>query len=809
MIRASLLLLLAACTRSIEFDVEETGLPDPDGDGDGHLASEDCDDTPTWYGDADGDGFGGALSVEACTAPAGFLAEGGDCDDTNAAVFPGAEESCTETVDSNCDGSVGYADADGDGTPACEDCDDADASRSPDQLELCDTDDRDEDCDGAADDADPSVSPASRTTWYVDGDSDSYGSASSTVDTCEAPAGFVANAEDCDDADAADHPGAPETVGNDDDDDCDGGESCYTDGDGDGYRPAGTDTVASADADCTDPGEAGLAVDPTDCDDTNATVSPAGAEACNRVDDDCDGATDEGVGSSWYADVDGDGSGDASVSTTSCWAPAGYTASRDDCDDAEPLAAPTLAEVCGDGIDNDCAGDLGECTLDANQAADTAGYRLTGPTTGDQLGSALAVGDFDGDGVGDLSGGMYYYDVPASSAGAATVWYGPLGASGTATATGDALLTGSVSNSSSYVGYALSAGDHDGDGADELLVGAHGIAFGVGAAYLLYGGSRASSGEIASTPGVASFTGVAPADAFAYSVAAGRDLDGDGTEEFVVGAYGNDGAASAAGAAYLYYGSATRRSGVSAPGAEDAIIQGAAASAMLGYSVSFVSDMDGDGNDELLLGSYQNDSPGAAYLFLGGSVPLSGTMSASTADVTYTGVSASENAGMGVYDLTDVTDDGYGDAGVYGEGSGGNGSLYVYGGGALLSTAAVATLYGGSRSSDFGNDACSPGDLDGDGTNDLLVGSSGEAPFDETGAAALWYGPVSGSIPAFTADVVFTGATTGASFGQTLPDRAGDVTGDGTPDVIIGDDGDDVLATRDGAIYVWDGMGGE
>jgi hypothetical protein len=833
-----ILLLLAACTRTP--DAEDTAAADLDGDGhaipadcddenpDVHpaavetcnLVDDDCDgvvddaaDLPIWYGDADEDGFGGTLRVAACTAPAGFVAVDGDCDDADATSFPGAEESCNETIDSNCDGSVGYADADGDGTPACDDCNDTDAAMSPDQPELCDPDDRDEDCDGAADDADTSVSAASKTRWYVDTDSDSYGSSASTVDSCESPAGFVANADDCDDLDADDHPGAPETIGNDDDEDCDGGELCYRDGDRDGYRSTTSTTLASADTDCADAGEANAAVDATDCDDTNATVSPVATESCNLVDDDCDGDIDEGLTTTWYADADGDGSGDSSSSTEACSVPEGYAARSGDCDDAEPLAAPTLAEDCGDGIDNDCAGDLGECDLDASYSARTADHRLTGTDSSDGFGIAIALGDFDGDGTGDLSIGMKGYSSPERSAGAAAVWYGPFGASGIATDSADAVVTGYAS--STMLGGVLAAGDHDGDGADDLVANAYRFSSTSGAAgagWLVYGGSRLTSGEVDATSGVASFTGVVEGDNLAYSAGAGGDLDGDGTEELVLGAPTNGGAGPLAGAAYLYYGSATRRSGSTSADAADATVQGVAANAWLGASVSFVRDMDGDGLDELLLGTNTAETAGAAYLFLGATTPLTGTTSASTADATYRGrTSSADNAGAGVYGLTDVTGDGYGDAGVYGSGyDSGTGALWVFGGGASLSTIAVATLYGSAVSDAFGAAANSPGDLDGDGTNDLLVSAAGDERADPAeGASSLWYGPVSGSLAASTADVVFLSATDNGYFGRGLPARAGDVTGDGTPDIVIGDYGSDLFDRNAGAAYLWAGLGGE
>ncbi len=84
------------------------------------------------------------------------------------------------------------------------------------------------------------------------------------------------------------------------------------------------------------------------------TVNPA-SEICNELDDDCDGQIDEGLGSTWYADADGDGFGDAGQTLISCSQPSGYAANDDDCDDSEEAINPNAEEVCND-IDDNCDG---------------------------------------------------------------------------------------------------------------------------------------------------------------------------------------------------------------------------------------------------------------------------------------------------------------------------------------------------------------------------------------------------------------------------------------------------------------------
>ena len=133
------------------------------------------------------------------------------------------------------------------------------------------------------------------TAYYPDFDRDGFGDAAAPVTmACDAFENHVANNQDCDDSDAAVNPNGVELPGDNVDQDCDGSEQCFIDADNDGFRTIDTDTVASIDADCDDPGEALLSDPATDCDDNDPLATPGGVETCNGADDNCDGIVDDG-----------------------------------------------------------------------------------------------------------------------------------------------------------------------------------------------------------------------------------------------------------------------------------------------------------------------------------------------------------------------------------------------------------------------------------------------------------------------------------------------------------------------------------
>jgi hypothetical protein len=323
----------------------------------------------TYYADDDSDGYGDANDSIVSCATAGYVTVAGDCNDSNASINPGAAEVCNG-VDDNCGGGTDegvtttyYADADDDNfgdsnstTQACSepggyasvggDCDDNRSTAYPDANETCN--ELDDDCDGTADDG-------VTTTYYADPDFDGFGDTATTTQACSLPGGYALVGGDCDSNSSTTYPDANETCNGVDDDcdlDIDDGVTTtfYADADSDGFGDSNQTTQA-----CSVP--TGYAAVAGDCDDAVATTYPDANESCNGVDDDCDQDIDDGVKTTFYADVDNDGYGDSNQTTEACSVPDGYATAGGDCDDAVATTYPDANESCN-GVDDDCDQDV-------------------------------------------------------------------------------------------------------------------------------------------------------------------------------------------------------------------------------------------------------------------------------------------------------------------------------------------------------------------------------------------------------------------------------------------------------------------
>ena len=350
----------------------------------GDGVDQDCDGIEHCYPDLDGDGVrtssasaGSTLDCSA-TGEATSALPSGDCDDSDADIYPGATEVVADEVDQDCDGmETCYEDADGDGdrstttvsssdsdcsdsgeaaASAEVDCDDSDASINSSATEVP-GDEIDQDCDGYE-------------ICYTDNDADGYGTSTlrDSVDAdCNDASEATSDGKDCDDTDSSVYPGAAEVTADGTDQDCDGADTCYADLDGDGYISG---TIAGLGLDCAGLGESNT-LTPEDCDDANSKIYPGATEISgDGVDQNCDGLE------SCYRDSDRDGArAIASVTTTdlSCSGSGLANASASlDCDDNDGSVYPGATESMADGVDQDCDG-LELCWLDLDQDGSHAG----------------------------------------------------------------------------------------------------------------------------------------------------------------------------------------------------------------------------------------------------------------------------------------------------------------------------------------------------------------------------------------------------------------------------------------------------
>ena len=751
-----------------------------------------------------------------CYQPKHYVAHAADCNDADAAIHPDADEYC-DGVDHDCDGatyedesvdaSVWYIDADGDGfgdagssRAACsqpkgyeeddQDCNDGDAAVSPDAAEYCDG--VDNDCDDETDEDDA----LDASTWYADSDGDGYGDPDVSTTACSQPSGFEEDDEDCDDGESAVNPDAEEVcdvVDNDcddegDEDDAVDASTWYQDADGDRYGDPDVSTSA-----CDQP--SGYEDDDEDCDDGDSSSYPGADEYCDGVDHDCDGATDEDEAvdaSTWYLDSDGDAYGAPNVSQNACTQPSGYLEDDQDCDDGDAAINPGATEVC-DSVDDDCDGVLGGCGFEGDYLLSDTSYAYAGSGS-EYAGSAVSfVPDMDGDGDDEILIGAQ----EMSGMGGAYLFFGD--ASGSLSlASGDVTLTGEASTD--RTGKSVdSAGDHNGDGFNDLLVVGFNQAqsgSGVGTrAYVVTGPLTAGSIGLATA-----FRRISDTSADVYgdaSIAGVGDVNVDGCDDFLVGYhdYSSSGSTSDPGHAYLFLGTNTGSTSL-VPSDGDLHLYGETADARAS-EVAGPGDVNADGFLDLAVGARFTDiggasAAGAAYVVHS---PITGELDLADADTRLVGYDSNNNTGTALDGAGDVNADGYADLVIGAAAAQPNGyqsgEAYLFYGASsgILSgpvTGAAAIFEGVTSSTSAGGAVSYGGDVDGDGYDDILIGAQLEdSQTSNAGATYLLYGPLSGTMVLDSADAIFYGEQSSGYSGAAL-DGGGDADGDGLVDLLIG-----------------------
>lgn len=590
--------------------------------------------------------------------------------------------------------------------------------------------------------------------------------------------------DDCDDAEPAIHPGADDHC-DEEDNDCDGDidngpdrTAFFVDGDGDGYGVEAS-SILTCDADPP----SGYAAGYGDCDDAAEAIHPGAVEICNHLDDDCDDSEDEGLSfSTWYLDADDDGYGVAGVTVSDCVEPDGYALLPGDCLDSDDQVRPDAPEVCNNGVDDDCDEDSNDCRLDGVVSVDTAHAAWYGSPDALLTGMGLAGGHLDSDGSVDLViGGPWVGD------GVVYILRGPVTAGATTLPGGASVITADAS--ATYPGFGMQVailGDVSGDGAPDLGVGWPDSWSGTESRVFVFDdllGATDASDAVAS---------VERADASAATVGS-SELGGDDKTDLVV-SFG-----SSMPDLWVFAGP------VSGPlTSDEAATVFDAEDLGGGFATSWCADdLSGDGADDLLVGAPGYESAGAtigaAFVFTG---PLGSVEDEWTVTTSYLGADGN-TIGHEVSCIGDLDQDGYADLSVAASwASSGIGATYLFFGPYATSTVADAdtTISGTMQQPQVVN----PGDLDQDGSNDLIVGAW-EA-YDAAGSVSVWYGAPTGSVNLGDADARFDGPAEGDLAGYAVV-GPGDFDDDGYPDFAFSIPAADPVDSMSGAIYLVLGAG--
>ncbi len=387
-------------------------------------------------------------------------------------------------------------------------------------------------------------------------------------------------------------------------------------------------------------------------------------------------------------------------------------------------------------------------------------------------GFAMAVataGDVNGDSYADVLVGAPQYDAGHSNNGKAFLYYGS--ATGLATTAG--WSAHGAHDEAVFGGALATAGDVNGDGYADVIVGApwqNGDHLAEGA-FCIYHGSPAG---LAAEPALIVF-GASENAHLGCAVSTAGDVNGDGFDDVIVGAYGVSGEA---GAAYIHYGSAD---GIAAsPAWSVAHTQGLAA---FGAAVGTAGDVNADGYADVIVGAPNQSGQGAAYVYLGAAAGPG-----SSPAWTKLGGQSGANYGRSVDTAGDVNGDGYSDvivgAPLFSDGQTREGRAEVFYGGSSGLTANPVWVgqidWGGAQ---LGYSVGPAGDVNGDGYADVLAGApyyaSGQT---NEGAAYLFQGGDTGM-----GSAVWEQQSNLANyrFGQAVG-AAGDVNGDGYGDLIVG-----------------------
>lgn len=468
-----------------------------------------------------------------------------------------------------------------------------------------------------------------------------------------------------------------------------------------------------------------------------------------------------------------------------------------------------------------------------------------GDAPGDGAGYALATGDINGDGKGDLIIGARHADAgERNDVGKTYVIFGAVDLPSALDLSSDPpglVVIGRAPDDRS--GYAVAAADLNGDGNDDLIISAPGadpanpdwaddgatltlenaVRSEAGETYVIFGGEGLPSViDLTTASADVTIAGAASSDRSGSALATG-DLNGDDTDDLIIAApYADASNRSAAGAAYVIFGGTGLPSAIDLSSSTGFTLHGGAAYDYSGSAVAS-ADLNEDGVDDLVVGAPGADAAageeaGKTYV-LYGSPDLSGTfdLNESPADVTIAGGNAHDRSGRTLA-AGDVNADGRADLVIGAPGAdapddrSAAGAVYVFYGGSLpesidLSVGGADLVLLGDDEFDRAGEALAVGDATGDGLSDLIVGAPAADPAAGLSAGETYLVHGRTDLPALLdldstpADLTLFGGQGGDRSGSAVV--AGDINADGIGDLIIGAPGADP-GDRDeaGAVYV-------
>jgi hypothetical protein len=475
-------------------------------------------------------------------------------------------------------------------------------------------------------------------------------------------------------------------------------------------------------------------------------------------------------------------------------------------------------------------------------ATATADLTVFGGDADDYLADrfSLTQGDFNGDGIADILVGAPKADGPdneRTNAGEAYVILGSSDIGGTVDIARDQHdFTVIGANAGDNLGFVVASGDVNDDGIDDILVGARfahrpdGGPTNAGEAYVVFG-SPDLSGTVDSALDEQDFTvlGTKGSDYLGYALASG-DVNGDGVDDIIVAAPGADGPDNQrpdSGEAYVVLGSPELRGTIDVgQQQQDFTILGAEADDFLA-NFAASGDVNGDGIDDILLGTHTADGPdgeradgGVAYVIFG-SPELKGTLDLASGEgfLPIWGADANDWLGF-VLTAADVDGDGVDDLLIGARNADGPGNIrnncgevyVVLGSAELPGTMDIAeekqdvTLIGSDPNNLFGHSLAS-GDVNGDGLADVLVGAPAANSRQKAGQVLVFLGsaqwPATVDAALGQHELTILGAEAQDELGFSL--ASGDVNGDGIDDIISGAllaDGPDNAREDAGEVHV-------